>query len=471
MFPPMPKLTRRQRQLLLAVVAAGALLRLVWAVAVAEPPAQDGTVPRDPGFYLLLGNMLADGNGYSYLVDGFDVQASAYYPPGYPLTLGALFWLVELLPFEVSHFAAAVAMNLVLSVATIGLVFELGRRLVNPRVGLLAAGVMAVWPNLITYTGTLLTETLFLFLLALLLLVALASPEVARRPGMGRVVTVGLLLGAVGMVRPTSFVLAPLFLLLWWPTGVLVAVRRTAAVGAAALLVVLPWTIRNWVGQDAPVLISTNFGDNFCVGHHPDANGGFSLADQCFEGLETTQPGEERLDYETRRQSKTLSRGLEFVREDPVQVVALMPAKLWNTIGSDTDGLRAASDYEHVEIMSSGSADLFKVVSNLFYLVVGLAAVAGAAMMLRDDDKARRRLFFVAAALIQLVPPLLTFGDARFKFPIYPAVAVCAAFTIAWLLDRLASDRAGSGHRHEPGPSESVDEPAEEGSPTEAVAG
>ena len=67
-----------------------------------------------------------------------------------------------------------------LSVATIGLVFVLARRLVGPAVGLVAAGIWALWPNLIFHSGIVLTETLFLFLFVVLLIVVLGDPEAAR---------------------------------------------------------------------------------------------------------------------------------------------------------------------------------------------------------------------------------------------------------------------------------------------------
>jgi hypothetical protein len=42
----------------------------------------------------------------------------------------------------------------------------------------------------------------------------------------------------------------------------------------------------------------------------------------------------------------------------------------------------------------------------------------------------------VLAGAVQLVAPLATFGDARFKMPLYPTLAVCAAVALATLWDR-----------------------------------
>jgi hypothetical protein len=55
----------------------------------------------------------------------------------------------------------------------------------------------------------------------------------------------------------------------------------------------------------------------------------------------------------------------------------------------------------------------------------------------------------VVVGLVQLVPPLATFGDPRFKMPLYPTLAICAAVaaTAAWarLRTRNPDPAAGDG--------------------------
>ena len=101
-LPPVPPLSRRARWWLVAIVAAGALLRLVWATQAEEPVAL-----RDPSLYLVLADHVADGDGYTY-GDGPDQGQTAYYPPGYPVALGAAIWLVRLVPGDWSAFGVAV---------------------------------------------------------------------------------------------------------------------------------------------------------------------------------------------------------------------------------------------------------------------------------------------------------------------------------------------------------------------------
>jgi 4-amino-4-deoxy-L-arabinose transferase-like glycosyltransferase len=425
-LPPLPPLERRSRWLLGLIVAVGAALRIAWAVKTQAP-----TELRDPALYLILGEQVAHGHGFSYPGDAGGV--TAYYPPGYPLMLGALIWLAGVWPSDVSSFGVAVTANVVLSVATIGLVFALGRRLVDSRVGLVAAAIFALWPNLIVHTGVVLTETLFLFLFVLMLLVALPTPELARRPGVWRLVAVGALFGTAGLVRPVSLVIAPLFLLLWWPDGIVRALRNVAIVGAATVALIVPWTIRNMVTMDSTILLSANFGDNFCIGNNPDATGGYALPDYCFHGLDSG----ERPEFEVRRQSETLDRGVRWLRDNPGDALGLVPDRAWFTLRDDHDGLEAASDFGAHPILADDTEDtLSQVADGFYYAVVAAAAVGLVISALRGAWRDRRWVVFVLAAPVQLISPLVTFGEPRFKMPIYPALAVAAAVGVVGLFRR-----------------------------------
>jgi hypothetical protein len=413
----------------LVLVGAGALLRVLWALKAQHPVEL-----RDPILYLILADHLAAGDGYRY---GFEVDqgVTAYYPPGYPLALGAVLWAVRLLPFDVTAFDVAVWLNVALSVATIGLVFVLGRRLAGDRVGLVAAAIWALWPNLIFHSAVVLTETLFLFLLLLLLIVLLGDPEGARLPGRARLVTVGVLFGLTLLVRPVSAVVAPVFLVLWWGAGAKAALGRLALVGVATVAVLAPWSIRSTLAMDEPVLMSLNFGDNLCMGHNPAANGGFGdLGAHCY-----TAEGVQRPESETRRQSENVDRAVDYIADNPGETLRRTPSKLRITLASDHDGLNAGEDYGKAPLMSDGTRRLLESASNGFYYVVAVAAVAGGVVLLRRPDPARRGLFLVVAGAAQLVSPLATFGDPRFKMPMYPTLAVCAAVAVVALWDRRAA--------------------------------
>jgi hypothetical protein len=422
--------------MLVAVVVAGVVLRLVWAVRMQEPQEL-----RDPVLYMILADFIAAGDGYRY---GFaaDQGLTAYYPPGYPLALGAVVWLVGLLPGDPSAFDVAVGLNVVLSVATIVLMFVLGRRLAGPRVGLVAAGIWALWPNVVFHTGVVLTETLFLFLLVLMLIVALGDRAAARSPGVARLVVVGVLFGAVLLVRPVSAVMAPFFLVLWWPNGVRAALWRLALVGVATVAVLVPWSIRSTAVMDDPVLLSLNLGDNLCLGHNPGATGGFvDLEEHCYTADELRRP-----EAETRRNSENIDRAVTYITENPGTTLRRTPSKLRITLESDWDGLQAAEDFGFRPLFADATRGVLRALATGFYAVAGLLAIGGGVVWLRRSTGDRRALFLVVAGLAQLLAPLATFGDPRFKMPVYPTLAVCAAVAVVALWDRFvpAHERAAT---------------------------
>jgi hypothetical protein len=189
------------------------------------------------------------------------------------------------------------------------------------------------------------------------------------------------------------------------------------------LVLVVPWTIRNALRMDSLVLVSTNTGDNLCIGHNAEAEGGYAEPPACA----FNSPEEEALkrpEYETVRQEKMVRNALRYIRGHPVRVVTTMPSKIYWTLKADTDGLFAATDYFNRGLWDPTRYRQAKVVTDWYYGIAGVSGAIGLLLLTRSADPVRRRLFAVTMSLGQLAAPALTFGDLRFKFPIYPALAI-----------------------------------------------
>jgi len=232
-----------------------------------------------------------------------------------------------------------------------------------------------------------------------------------------------------------SLVLLPAFLFLWWPDTVKVALRRTAVVLGSAVLVILPWTIRNVITMDSPVLISANLGDNLCIGYNDDATGGFVLLPaECNE-----HQGVQRPEFEIVRQSDNIGHSLDYIRDHPTSLPSLVFWRAYYTFSDDHDGLAAVQDYGDVPWMASRTEDLLGFTADAVYFALFGFAVVGVAAALRsrsraEGDRDRRQAFLVLTMVLSIVPPLLTFGDPRFKAPLYPLLAVFASLALvaAW---------------------------------------
>jgi 4-amino-4-deoxy-L-arabinose transferase-like glycosyltransferase len=432
--------TQPQLLLLAAILLVATVLRIVWVAFAARLPQE----LHDPLFYMLYGNQIASGKGYR-LLDG---TPSAYYPIGYPATLGALFFVIKhtIIP---DNFPNAVgAFQVFLGVATAGLAFYVGRRLFGTAVGLLAALWIALFPNLIFLTAAALSETLFNFLIMALLAVLVAVEWRKGQIGYGRLAVVGVLLGASTLVRPIALLLIPLLAVVWLFAGA--RWRRSAAqlgvVLVATVAVIIPWSIRNFVVMDAPVFISANLGDDLCMGNNPGATGTFELPDFCFAGYDQLK----RPEFEVRRNDENTRKALKFAIHHPIFELKLLRYKAWWTWNNDHDGLVAVESYgddpfinRHLRTVLARTAD------NYFFITISLGGLGLIGLALSRGDP--RRVFFLLATLAFAGVPLVFFGDTRFHVPAMPLLSVTAAWVVvsaasaAPRLIGVARGAAGSG--------------------------
>jgi hypothetical protein len=165
-------------------------------------------------------------------------RPSAYTQPLYAWFLGGLYWALD------RHWLVVGIAHLVLAALTAVVVFEVGRRAVSLRVGLVGALVATLHPFLVWHDMHLNREILDGLLVALVALLALV---VAERRELLLAVALGGSLG-LAILGNARLVLLPLVLAAFvaWPfrprrEGLLLA----GAVVLAAAVVVLPWMARN----------------------------------------------------------------------------------------------------------------------------------------------------------------------------------------------------------------------------------
>lgn len=335
----------RELWLLAAIIALAAALRIAWVAYAARGP--QGL--HDPTFYYVYASQIADGAGYR-LPDG---SATAYFPVGYPATIGAVFALVTHTPIPDNLSLTNGYLQVFLGVVTVWVVYEVGRRLFDAGVGLLAALWIAVFPNLIYHTAALLTETLFNLVLMAALAVLLWPDWRERKLGWARLAVFGALLGYSALVRPISLPILVLLPVVWLVAGFgwRRALAYTGVAAAATVAVILPWTIRNAIVMDAPVLISANLGDNLCMGHFAGAQGGFALPDDCF----SNEPyiGLDHPDFEVQRDRDNREKAIEFALDNPRYELKLLSRKAYYTWHHDHDGLWAVESYHEDPFIGS----------------------------------------------------------------------------------------------------------------------
>src|SRR4051794_4608926 len=212
----------------LAAIAAGGLaVRLVYVLVLTPHLRGLG----DATYYHELANTLADGRGFVNPATG---TATALHPPLLPLLLTPS----SLLGLD-SYNAHRVVVCLI-GTGTIAGVGVLARVVANERAGLIAAGIAALSPVLVSADSAVMSETL------LGLLVVLAALAAYRLSSISSAVLLGALVGLATLTRGEAVLPLPL-LLPWRPP-------KLAAAGLAALLVLpAPGAVRNAPTVDKPV--------------------------------------------------------------------------------------------------------------------------------------------------------------------------------------------------------------------------
>jgi 4-amino-4-deoxy-L-arabinose transferase-like glycosyltransferase len=408
---------RRYRQILAVVVLVGLGIRMAWVLWVSREP-QD--IFLDPTRYLGYAREIAAGHGMTEPLTG---QATAYYPPGYPWFLGIVTWASK--PFTDQPWLVAGLVQAVLGAASIALVASVVRRLAGTTAAVVGAVVYACYPNLVFHTGALLGETLYNFLFLAFLALLLSRPWDASF-GRLRLVGCGVLLGLAVMVRPISLAVVPVVVLcwLWRRKDVRVTARWTGLLLVGVLACIVPWTVRNELRLHALVPISTNTGDNLCIGHADGASGAFEAdLPACRTDYEFSDGIPAELGSDKAKRSAAL-RGIADNLDREPWLLWRRTYFMWVRDG-DHDALFAVQEYRHDRWMSTTTEARLIWIADRYYWLVVAAGLVGLVQLVRRREPEAAAL--VGATVMTAAVPLMFFGDQRFKVPVIPLLIIAAA--------------------------------------------
>ncbi len=293
-----------------AALAVGALIRVVTILVVAPLPASDGAS------YLALANRLAETGQYG------DHLARAYWPPGLAL------FLAPLLTVMTDAWALVVLTLLCFVSAAVGL-HRLASALNCGPWAVWIVWLFAIWPNHILMSG--LPEKELLVIAAIPWMLVFAKRSLAH---VAWAFPAGLLLGAAVLVQP-SLQLLPFFAVvvaLFWgaPWRRLLVALAVGVTGS--IVVVAPWSVRNYMVFDKFVMVSTNGGSNLYRANNDMATGGYMIRGT----VDVDALGELSAD----REGKRLAR--EWMISNPVRFFELCAGRALLFSGDHSYGVYAA---------------------------------------------------------------------------------------------------------------------------------
>ncbi|HKV45496.1 MAG TPA: glycosyltransferase family 39 protein [bacterium] len=398
-----------ERLLLVALFLFALLVRVIMIAqtigfhtpGTAEPAA-------DSRIHLALVQSLLTHHGYS-----LNGRPTAITPPLYVFFLASLY-RASADPALVRFVQAFLgAMGCVL-------LYAIGRRLVGPTTGVVAAVILGLHPLIAYLAGLHLTENLFLFLL---LLVLLQSQRVAERPTPLAVAGLGGLFGLATLTRAVFLGFLP-FVLVWaiglWGWRNPVGYRVFALVAVAAAIVILPWTVRNYVALGALVPVQGNGGMVFWAGNNPRSDGqmvwptGQTWADgpppdDGMYGWRGVGPAEENRRY--------VGAAVSWIRHHPRDYLRLLAHKLERLYG-----FSRAADARELAVP-------FAVIA--FHVGLLVAALGGLVVTVRRWKSVALLLGLI---VFTNLTALLFSGGTRYSVPMMPSLIIlaAAALTTAW---------------------------------------
>jgi 4-amino-4-deoxy-L-arabinose transferase-like glycosyltransferase len=409
-FPTPPRYRRHLAAILLMALA----LRLGWGMTRPTDPVALNQLP-DQREYLEAGRNLLHGQGLNFVDPRFGQTVYAFRTPGYPALIAACGGNVR----------AIRAVQAVLDVGTILAAFLLARRWLAEGPALLAALLVALNPFLVYFCGLLLSETLFVAMLAWAM-VLIAWSGLAESTARARLMWVGgtVLLALSVLVRPGAIGL-PVGLA---ALGAFVNRRSARAyhpsplwplpVGATAIaatvLVLLPWAYRNHRVVGQWIWTSTNAGFTAYDGFNPDADGS---SDQSFVA---EMPQLTRMD-EVGRSEYLTKRARDYTDAHPERVTQLALAKMARTWSP----MPLSSDFGRPIYVAS--ALLYGVP---FFLLVILGLLSGGMPV-------SAKVFLLAPAIYLTAVHALSVGSLRYRVPAEVPMAVVAAACAARVLESV----------------------------------
>jgi 4-amino-4-deoxy-L-arabinose transferase-like glycosyltransferase len=386
---------------LLLVTGIGIALRAAWVMLFPAQLVSDGLA------YYDLAARLAHGLSYRTPFNEW-----AEWPPGYPFILFVHFRLLGVGPWAVN------VANLLLFAGSVLAVYALARRL-GEATARLATLLLALWPNLIASAGAATKEMVIIFLLPVLLLLYLRANE-ETSPGRAAAMrlTAGMVLGYNTLTQPGILLLAVAFAVyeLLLRTPLLRAAGRLALLGAGMLLVILPWTWRNYQVLHTPVLITSCGGDVFYRANNPLATGGW-IKDGERPLKQYDELTRSRLGYQWAK---------EWIRANPDKFLLLSLKKQVFFLGDDAVGF-----YETLKrgLGIGGKAyAVAKLGSNVYW--IGIWALVLTALFLRwptDWHRGPEVMLFLLTILYFWAIDSVFESGARHHMPLAGLLAILAA--------------------------------------------
>ncbi len=416
----------------LGLTTLGALVvRVMYVLVVTR---HEGYKLYDAAYYELQALTLSTGHFFPVL---FGHGPDAAHPPMTSFVITPVTYFLGLPPGETPQLLTMA----VLGTAVVLCVGLLGRRLAGPRVGLAAAVVAALYPNMWIPNGIVMSETVSMLLMVLILL---ATYRFLDAPGIANGVLVGIGCGLEILTRAELVVFLPLLLvpatlgLKGLPWGRRLMLTSTSLL--AAFLVVSPWVGRNLASFQDTTLLSTGEGPVLLGANCPKTYYGPGLGSWSIQCSIDVRPAQDQ----SVESALQFAAGLHYLEQHSSRLPVVTAARVGRVWDLYEPNQMVNGDVNEGRPAPASFAGLLS-----YYLLLPFA-VAGVVVLRRRAVKVWPLL---VSALAVTVIAASSYGLVRFRAEFEVSLVVLAAAGIVPAAEGLVAQCRKRFRRLRPSPS------------------
>lgn len=410
---------RNEVILLIIFLLLAALLRIGYVALVSHPPIEKD----DAYYYDKLASNICEGKGF-VMEEGKNFVGVG---PLYPFFLALIYKLFSHSLFTVRFLQA------LLSILTCYLIYLIARRIFNSRIGILSLFIAAVYYPFIVFCGRIITETLNIFLLTLSIYFLILALDDSKKLFF---ILSGLCLGLTALCR-SGIILFPLFVLIF----MVIKYFRTKTKFILSFLIFLicfivvisPWTIRNYTLYHRFIPVSTGGGATFWAGNYLPYEGIWPDIDPeykriCRDNNVSIDP------FSPETDSVFLQEGIKnissYIKKSPLSYLNLLNKKAFYFFkGPQTDYRLEIFHYPY-SIYGNYRLDGWDIL--LIFALFGLAF---------SFSQWKRSFIIFLPILYFFLFHLITFSYTRYSLQVFPFLIIFTSFGIVALVEEISRSK------------------------------
>jgi len=373
--------------------------------------------------------------------DLLDRNVFVWQAPFYSYFLAAVYKLTSVIKGLSENQAIFIVkvLQIITGVMNCLLIMRLSVKIFSLRVAILAGFIAALYGPFIVFEADLTGVVFHIFfnLVSLVLLI-----EAVERRQAKLLLLSGMMLGLSALAVPNIMLFLPAaaiwtFYALKYPAGmnrnsygIQKRVGLSSLIFAGCILVLLPWTARNYVVEKSFILISPNGGLNFYIGNNKDYEKTINIRPGLQWDMLMSLPEKEGINYKL-SSGFYYGKSFEFIRENPFEYLTLLIKKCY-LFWHGEEIKRNQDMYTHRAFSKLFSFLVWKNIIAFPFGFIGPLAIAGIVLSMKNRGAGILPMLFI---LFYFMSIILFFVTDRYRIPVVPVLIIYASYAIVRLYD------------------------------------